>query len=1000
MNTTLFLPSLKRRGSALITVVFLTGIFAILTASMLTYTLTERRGNERNRLIMRTKNAAENICLYGAEQITNKLYRLRSTSPMAFIGGANQVVLPPANVLQAADATYTGSGTSMELYAGLTTASGLKFIDPATSPNDPNAGLQVNTATVPVISKATGWHPSLGTFTAFSRQDLAVDFVPLFQFAVFYNMDLEIWPGANLTLAGPVHANGELCARTQQGFSANTIAFLERVSTSKGFYADNNKQGPWYLNTGAVQTGPGGDGPVTFRHTTTGVTTAIRSSAGVWRDHKYGGSTETITSQNNFKVFATNTYATNLRTSVHGVTDLVLPAVSSYSKTDDPATGVDERDSGREIIAPPNHLDWNGTSWVATTDSGAIKEIKISRRAGLYIVANPDDETRTGKLPDGSNISMLPRTYRCFLNTVNSDLSHTIQEVILPGQPAYGYNNNGTPADTTDDWMYVNNLPNRFTTNTSIGHNQVLRMLQPAYANVRRYDGTSWVATDAASLPNGVGYTVGTPTTASFTDGYFWDLRRAKNNAGAASSGSTGSFRSANPYTPRPIVKLDFDLTRFRMCVERTISGTSGSYVAADTASTIYDVSAPTSGNWANSIFNPAGTTAARNLGLGPGFTTLPTSTTLNAQDPYRIYFAPANPTAAATITALTTDPTPYAVGGTDLVSTVTTYKPWYDGITVYIHSIDAEMRGDGTDADTDPDRIDSGVRLWNGRGPIISLDGTTYPNKTGFTLCTNDAAYIIGHFNADGIINSTATSTANPGGYSARYPDSASEKLCAVMADAITILSQPVYSTATMPYSQSSGWSDSLSAHRVSTTWTATWATSQPSSTNASDGIDTSLVPANLPWHGNTAGTAGAARTTKFGASTTEISAALLVGIVPTNHNPTGLTDGPPSTGANGQGAGGLHNFPRLSEIWGSSGLYIRGSMVAMFESRVAMEPWSLRYYSAPARTWGLHETLRSVDHDLPLEPILLGGRRLGYKETTAAEYAAVKTTIEALPH
>lgn len=986
----------KNRGSALLTVVMLTAMMAILTASMLNYTMSERRGNERNRLILRAKNAAENISTYGAEQITTKLYRLRSASPMAFIGGTNQVALAPESVLQAADANYASGAGTMEVYAGLTASTGLQYIDPATAPNDPNAGLQVNTATVPIISKATGWHSALGSIASYARQDLAVDFVPLFQFGVFYNMDLEIWPGADLTLAGPVHTNGELCVRTQQGFNTNTIAFLDRVSTSKGFYTDNNKQGPWYLNTGAVQTGVGGDGPVTFRHTVTGTTTAIKSSANVWRDHKYGTSTETTTTQNNFKVFATNTYGINLRSSLHGVTDLVLPAVTGYAKTDDPATSsVDERDNGREIIAPPNHRDWNGSAWVDTTDTGAIKEIKISRRAGLYIVVNPDDEVRIGKLPDGSNLTMLPRTYRCFLNTVAADLSHTIQEIILPGQPAYGYNNNGTPADSSDDWMYVNNLPNRYTTATVIGHNQVLRTLQPGYAHVRSFNGTSWVATDSSTLPNGAGYTSGSPTMASFTDGYFYDLRRATNNSGAAALGNSGSFRSTNAYTPRPIAKIDFDLTRFRMTVERTMSGTSGTYNATDAAATIYAVDTPGSGNWSNSIFNSAGTAAAKGLGLGASFDTLPTSLTLTAPDPYRLYFAPADPTAAATITQISTDPSNYAAGGSDLVSNSTT-KPWYDGITIYIHSVDAEVRALASGV---PQRLDSGVRLWNGRGPVISLDGATYPNKTGFTFCTNDAAYIVGHFNADGTINSTSSSTGN-GGYSARYPDNSSEKLCAVMADAITLLSQPLYSTSTTPYSQSSGWSDSLSAHRVRTGWSSTWATSQPSSSNGAEGVNTSLVPAALPWMGNAAGPSGSARTTMFGAATTEISSALLVGIVPTNHNPTGLTDGPPSSGANGQGAGGLHNFPRLLEVWGSAGLYIRGSMVAMFESRVAMEPWSLRVYSAPARTWGLHYDLTSASHDLPLEPVLLGARRLGFKEITASDYGTLKATIEALPH
>lgn len=990
------LPFLRsRRGSALLTVIFLTSMMAILTASMLHYTMSERRGNERNRLMLRAKNATENICLYGAEQITTKLYRLRSTSPMAFIGGTNQVSLPPVNVLQAANKNYA-SGSDMELYAGLTSSTGLQYIDPATSPNDPNAGLQVNTATVPVISKATGWHPSLGSVTSYARQDLAVDFVPLFQFGVFYNMNLEVWPGATMTLAGPVHANGEINARSAPGFAA-TIEFLDRVSTSKGFYADANKQGDSIQSSGAIMSGVGGDAPVTFKHTTTGTATAIKSGSNVWRDHKYGNSTETTTTQNNFKVFATNTYAINLRTSIHGVTDLVLPAISGYSQTDDPATPEDERNNGRQIIQPPDHSEWDGSSWDSTTDTGAIKEIKISRWAGLYIVANPSGEVRTGKLPDGSNITILPRSYRSFLNTVASDLTHTIQEVILPGQPAYGYNNNGTASDTADDWMYVNNLPNRWTTATVIGHNQVLRTLQPDYARVRRHDGTSWVATDSTTLPNGAGYTTGSPTMASFTDGYFFDMRRATNNSGLAALGASGSFRSTNPYTPRPIAKLDFDLTRFRMCVERTVSGTSGSYAASDTSAVIYTVSAPTASNWSTSIFNPSGASAAHNMGTAGSFATFPTSTTQTVQDPYRMYFAPSDPTAAATITQIATNPTTYAVGGSDLVSNSVT-KPWYDGITVYIHSVDAEVRAlsSGT-----PTRIDSAVRLWNGRGPVVSLDGTTYPNKTGFTFCTNDAAYIIGHFNADGTINSSTSSTGN-GGYSARYPDSDNEKLCAVMADAITILSQPVYTSSTTPYSQSGGWSDSLSAHRTSTSWVSGWATSQPSGSNGSDGVNTSFIPAALPWSGKTAGTAGSARTTKFGSPvpTTEISSALLVGIVPTKHDPSDLTDGPASSGQNGQVSGGLHNFPRLLEVWGSGGLYIRGSMVAMFESRVAMEPWSQRVYSAPSRTWGLHENLRSAAHDLPLEPVLLGARRLGFKEITAAEYATTKTAIEALPH
>jgi hypothetical protein len=50
--------------------------------------------------------------------------------------------------------------------------------------------------------------------------------VPLFQFAAFYDKDLEILPGPNMTLSGPVHTNGDLYLN-----SDNTITINGQVST-------------------------------------------------------------------------------------------------------------------------------------------------------------------------------------------------------------------------------------------------------------------------------------------------------------------------------------------------------------------------------------------------------------------------------------------------------------------------------------------------------------------------------------------------------------------------------------------------------------------------------------------------------------------------------------------------------------------------------------------------------------------------------------------------
>lgn len=56
--------------------------------------------------------------------------------------------------------------------------------------------------------------------------------VPMFQFAAFYNKDLEIHPGPPMSLAGPVHSNGDLYL----GSSVGGLDILGRVTTAGNLY--------------------------------------------------------------------------------------------------------------------------------------------------------------------------------------------------------------------------------------------------------------------------------------------------------------------------------------------------------------------------------------------------------------------------------------------------------------------------------------------------------------------------------------------------------------------------------------------------------------------------------------------------------------------------------------------------------------------------------------------------------------------------------------------
>ena len=69
------------------------------------------------------------------------------------------------------------------------------------------------------------------------RQDIEVATIPLFQFAIFYNLDLEINPGPVMTVSGPVHSNKDMFLQPLA-----TLTFQDDV-TAAGNINNNKKPG-------------------------------------------------------------------------------------------------------------------------------------------------------------------------------------------------------------------------------------------------------------------------------------------------------------------------------------------------------------------------------------------------------------------------------------------------------------------------------------------------------------------------------------------------------------------------------------------------------------------------------------------------------------------------------------------------------------------------------------------------------------------------------------
>lgn len=85
------------------------------------------------------------------------------------------------------------------------------------------AGLSAFVQSCTVTSSATTSNqPYAVTATTQQKFDLAA--IPIFQFAVFYNLNMEIDPGAPMTLSGPVFSNGGIWARGESTYNAEISA--------------------------------------------------------------------------------------------------------------------------------------------------------------------------------------------------------------------------------------------------------------------------------------------------------------------------------------------------------------------------------------------------------------------------------------------------------------------------------------------------------------------------------------------------------------------------------------------------------------------------------------------------------------------------------------------------------------------------------------------------------------------------------------------------------
>jgi hypothetical protein len=237
-----FSPSRSPRGgyTLMAVLIFAAASFLILGAA-LDWCMTNAKLTDRNNQYYSTTAAAE----AATEKVMASLGRdyAAQGEGVVFVNLANYRNLIPTPAENSEWSRYSfsdGTGLPNQTYVQRISAAP-SFV----ALSSKYRGLYGIASTYRIVSNAR----MLGTANAINlgvKQDIQLASIPVFQFAIFYNMDLEINPGPNMKVTGRVHGNANINAQP-----VNTLTFMSHVTAVGSIIHDKHTNDPSVRATGS-----------------------------------------------------------------------------------------------------------------------------------------------------------------------------------------------------------------------------------------------------------------------------------------------------------------------------------------------------------------------------------------------------------------------------------------------------------------------------------------------------------------------------------------------------------------------------------------------------------------------------------------------------------------------------------------------------------------------------------------------------------------------------
>lgn len=267
---------LGKKAQALVLSYIIISVFIVISSALLSKAVNEKNLIQRNKLTSEAFYLAE-----GANE----------NAIAAFISGIANYQISPAVASFNTSSTFT-------TFRGTVVNSSIIRVE-----NNERLILEGDTNILvrnyEVVSTAR--HPENAAISVTLHQIFARRLIPTFQHAVFYNDDLEMLPGPDMTLSGRIHCNKDIYLDSHNTFTIDSF-YLH----SAGDIYNRRKDDPSDVMNGDV---------------------AIRvSKSGAARYESMNG---LDSDSSNWTAEAINRWDGTVQSSVHGVTKLVTPSVGS-----------------------------------------------------------------------------------------------------------------------------------------------------------------------------------------------------------------------------------------------------------------------------------------------------------------------------------------------------------------------------------------------------------------------------------------------------------------------------------------------------------------------------------------------------------------------------------------------------------------------------------------------------------------------------------------------